>query len=304
MPCQQPACRRLTLHFWRWKVQRPTCTWAGRRSSRRSEQVRGARCSTSCGSTPSAGSAVTKRFRQKLAPVPLGLNTPLWDGRRGASTSSSTSCRPNPPNLERGHLTSCMSRAAGPRPALCGRSASPSASRDGGIGVVGKAHHCMVDGIAAVELAALLLDPTPEPPAAEPRRMASRHPHLASPSRLARAVGDQLRADSLHLARAPARLMLLLRARLLDLRRRRPACPAGAGKLAAAGQPGQPPERAHLERRHLALVRRSLGELKQIKDSFGVTVNDVILASAASGSAPLFEQRGGVPRRSSRRWCR
>src|SRR4051794_15918033 len=39
---------------------------------------------------------------------------------------------------------------------------------DGRIGVVGKVHHCMVDGIAAVELATLLLDPSPEPdPATE-----------------------------------------------------------------------------------------------------------------------------------------
>src|SRR3954471_24053099 len=38
---------------------------------------------------------------------------------------------------------------------------------DGRIGVVGKVHHCMVDGIAAVELASVLLDPSPEPPAQE-----------------------------------------------------------------------------------------------------------------------------------------
>ena len=34
---------------------------------------------------------------------------------------------------------------------------------DGRVGVVGKAHHAMVDGIAAVELATLLFDPSPEP---------------------------------------------------------------------------------------------------------------------------------------------
>ena len=34
---------------------------------------------------------------------------------------------------------------------------------DGRIGVVGKAHHCMVDGIAAVELATVLLDPEARP---------------------------------------------------------------------------------------------------------------------------------------------
>ena len=38
---------------------------------------------------------------------------------------------------------------------------------DGRIAVIGKAHHCMVDGIAAVELASLLLDPTPDVPAQE-----------------------------------------------------------------------------------------------------------------------------------------
>ena len=44
---------------------------------------------------------------------------------------------------------------------------------DGGIGVIGKAHHAMVDGIAAVELASLLVDLTPEPAAARARRLAA-----------------------------------------------------------------------------------------------------------------------------------
>src|SRR5439155_13897320 len=39
--------------------------------------------------------------------------------------------------------------------------------RDGRIGVVGKAHHAMIDGLAAVEMASLVLDPTPEPPMPE-----------------------------------------------------------------------------------------------------------------------------------------
>src|ERR671936_284625 len=39
---------------------------------------------------------------------------------------------------------------------------------DGRIGVIGKAHHCMVDGIAAVELAMLMVDPDPDPPPPEP----------------------------------------------------------------------------------------------------------------------------------------
>ena len=40
--------------------------------------------------------------------------------------------------------------------------------------LVGKTHHCMVDGLAAVELASLLLDPTPEPGPLRARRLARR----------------------------------------------------------------------------------------------------------------------------------
>src|SRR5436309_1181829 len=36
---------------------------------------------------------------------------------------------------------------------------------DGRIGAIGKVHHCMVDGIAAVELSTLMLDASPDPPA-------------------------------------------------------------------------------------------------------------------------------------------
>jgi WS/DGAT/MGAT family acyltransferase len=47
--------------------------------------------------------------------------------------------------------------------------------------------------------------------------------------------------------------------------------------------------------RHLARARRPLGDLQQIKTSFGTTVNDVVLAVSASGVRRLFEQRGELP---------
>src|SRR3954469_25252697 len=53
---------------------------------------------------------------------------------------------------------------------------------DGRIGVIGKVHHCMVDGIAAVELSTLTLDPSPDPP---PERDKSRAPRAPAPLELA-----------------------------------------------------------------------------------------------------------------------
>ena len=79
-------------------------------------------------------------------------------------------------------------------------------SDDGRIGVVGKAHHCMVDGIAAVELAQVLLDPEPDSPP-EPR---DEWEPAASPGparRLVDGVVDRTR-DQLALAGSAARLVL------------------------------------------------------------------------------------------------
>ena len=100
------------------------------------------------------------RYRQRLAPTPLRLNAPLWidddtfDAEQHIVPASSATLSEA--------VDDCMSHQLDrdrPLWQLC----IADQLDDGRIGVVGKAHHCMVDGIAAVELAALLLDPTPEP---------------------------------------------------------------------------------------------------------------------------------------------
>jgi WS/DGAT/MGAT family acyltransferase len=100
------------------------------------------------------------RYRQKLARVPLDVHDPVWVDddhfdldhhvlhAEGAQLRDVVDLAMSAP-LERSRplwelwITERLS--------------------DGRIGIVGKAHHCMVDGLAAVELATLLLDPTPEP---------------------------------------------------------------------------------------------------------------------------------------------
>ena len=74
---------------------------------------------------------------------------------------------------------------------------------DGRIGVVGKAHHCMVDGIAAVELGTLLLDPDPVAPPMEPDRWIPQAAPSA-PELVARGLADLARSQ-LDLAAIPAR---------------------------------------------------------------------------------------------------
>src|SRR5262249_58427077 len=101
------------------------------------------------------------RYRQKLAEVPFGLNAPIWvddqafDLRRHVTRAGARRL----PDL----VDSCMSRQL-PRDRPLWQICIGDRLEDGRIGVVGKAHHCMVDGIPAVQLPSLLLHPLPDPP--------------------------------------------------------------------------------------------------------------------------------------------
>ena len=138
--------------------------------------------------------------------------------------------------------------------------------------MIGKAHHAMVDGLAAVELASLLVDPTPEAAPSEPDGWtAAQTPDVMS--LLADAIADRA-GEALKLARWPLDMTLhprrlaglageaLPSARALadSLRAAAPrTClnepispkpPPGAG-TAAAGRPAsdQGPLRRHGQRR-------------------------------------------------------
>src|SRR3954467_1000226 len=102
------------------------------------------------------------RYRQKLLGVPLGVSEPVWvddpdfDVMQHVHRAGSSDFR------EAADMVLSQPLDHG-RPLwelwIADR------LDDERIGVVGKVHHCMVDGIAAVELATLMLDPTPKPAA-------------------------------------------------------------------------------------------------------------------------------------------
>jgi WS/DGAT/MGAT family acyltransferase len=229
------------------------------------------------------------RFRQRLAPTPLGLNAPLWidddafDAEQHIVRASSTTLSEV--------VDDCMSRQLDrdrPLWQLC----IADQLEDGRIGVVGKAHHCMVDGIAAVQLAALLLDPTPEPmPSGEDGWRPAPVPDALS--RLSRGVLDQVRAD-LSLLRLPARALrspaYALRLAGNGVR----AARAGLGMLRPA-TPVHPVNAPLSPFRHLAGARRPLADLHQIRSAYDTTVNDVMLAVAAAAMRRLFQGRGELP---------
>jgi WS/DGAT/MGAT family acyltransferase len=229
------------------------------------------------------------RFRQRLATTPLRANAPLWidddtfEAERHIVPAKSSTLSEV--------VDDCMSRQLErdrPLWQLC----VADRLEDGRIGVVGKAHHCMVDGIAAVELAALLLDPTPDPmPPDEDGWRPAPEPDVFS--RLSRGVLDQVSAD-LGLLRLPARALRSPSYAVRLAADAARAARAGLGMLRPA-TPVRPVNGPLSPFRHLAGARRPLADLHRIRTAFDTTVNDVMLAVAAAAMRRLFQQRGELP---------
>jgi len=226
------------------------------------------------------------RYRQRLAPVPLGLAPPRW-----ADDESFDICNHvlHSPGRDLAEVADMAMSVPLCRERPLWELWIADELGDGRIGVVGKAHHCLVDGIAAVELASLLLDPEPDPPVPVPERW-----HPARPPGALEALGHGMRSlvrAELAVLGAPARLARSPR-RLLDI-------PDQARRVASVlvdtVEPAAPTpvlNEAISPLRRLALFERPLEDLQHVKRRFGTTLNDVLLAVCAGGVRDLFGTRG------------
>jgi WS/DGAT/MGAT family acyltransferase len=231
------------------------------------------------------------RYRQVVRQVPFGLGHPVWV---------------DDPQFDLGYH---LRRTALPRPGgrqelldLVARiHARPldrkhplwemyiiEGLRGGNMALYAKTHHAMVDGLAAVDVATLLLDFEPEgwqsapaPPWAPPR----------TPS------GTELVRDVLGEA------VMSVAGTARNLVRRPPGLPS---RLAPLSRVGMLPQMASMLRptpagpinmkagpnRRVELVPIPLKRAKGIKNALGGTVNDVVLASVGEGLHMLLEGRG------------
>jgi WS/DGAT/MGAT family acyltransferase len=229
------------------------------------------------------------RYRQRLADVPFDIADPVWvdDDRfdierhvihAHGSTLDSMVAEAMSTRLER------------TRP-LWEIWLNPRLD-DGRVGLVGKAHHCMVDGLAAVELATLLVDPTPSPPEEidnwNPRPPPGRVELVLDG--LADRVRQQLDLASLgtRLVTSPGRVT-----EVADQGRK-----AGLALLNSFRRRARPLRLLNdhsSSLRHLGRLNRPLADLRRIKSHFGTTVNDVVLAVSAGGMRRLLEDHDEPP---------
>jgi diacylglycerol O-acyltransferase len=155
---------------------------------------------------------------------------------------------------------------------------------DGRWALISKIHHCMVDGVAGTDLITVVLDPSPTSERA-PRGSWQPQDGPGGLSLLGRALVENLvnPADAARTLKAPAYL-------------------ASRGRDAARGllrfsSVVRPPPPCSLNgslgpHRRWSWARARLSDVKVVRDAFGGTVNDVVLACIAGGFRELLIARG------------
>ncbi len=233
------------------------------------------------------------RYRQKLATPPLETGRPLWvdDPNFNLEYHVRHSALPAPGNEHQ------LFR-------LAGRIASQRLDRskplwemwlvegleDDRFALISKTHHSLVDGVAGVDLATVLLDleRSPAPPSMElepwrPHREPSSAELVLAGVKGLVGTALELFERTLRAAAQPARSASVLA-----------EAAEGLGELVWAGLNPAPETPLNVEigpHRRFQVVRQELAEYKEVKDALGGTVNDVVLAVVSGALARWLRSR-------------
>jgi diacylglycerol O-acyltransferase / wax synthase len=233
------------------------------------------------------------RFRQKLRFVPFGQGRPIWvdDPHLNLAYHVRHTSLPEPGSEQQLRV-------------LAARIFSQQLDRSKPLwelwlveglkgdrfAIVGKTHHCLVDGISGIDITTVLFDAEREPASSpEPQEPWLPEPEpteaqVLSEALVARAV------DPREVGRGVRRIMRGPRRAL----RRATEGVAAAGAFAWAGiaAPESPFNFDIGPHRRFAWVRASLADMKLVKNELGGTVNDAILAAVTGALGRYMRSRG------------
>jgi WS/DGAT/MGAT family acyltransferase len=231
--------------------------------------------------------ARSPRYHQKLARPPLGLRAPEWVEDPAFSVERHVYWAPGPLRALVDEVMSVPLRRDRPLWELwiC------DGEEPGRCAIVGKLHHCMVDGIAAVELGTLLLDPTPDSSNWDPEGWNAR----AEPGDdgILRGVRE-LAGRQLGLLQSPVQMLGS------PLRAAQQTALGAVGVARAIGHSVMGAPESVLNgplspMRSMSWLERPLNDLRVIKRAYGTTVNDVMLAAVAGAIRAYLIARGEQP---------
>jgi diacylglycerol O-acyltransferase / wax synthase len=239
-------------------------------------------------------------FRRKLYSPPLNLDHPIW-------------VEDHDFDIER-HVRRVAVPAPGGREelaALCGDIAAQPLDRsrplwefwvieglaDGGIAVMTKMHHATVDGVSGASLVSELCSLEPDAAAVPLTGVSAAAMAQHDPAGASRTPRDrEIVLDGLvGIAKRPLRLARILPETLGVLpgwvqRSRR-----GAAMPAPFTAPRTSLNGTVTGHRSVAFARLSLEDVKEVKNAFGTTVNDVVLTMCSGALRTYLDDRGELP---------
>lgn len=234
------------------------------------------------------------RYRQKLAFPPGDSGRPLWidDPNFNIAYHVRHTALPTPGSEEQ--LLQLASRIASQqldRSKPLWEMWVVEGLEDNRYALINKTHHALVDGVSGVDLATVLFDLEPNPPApgmtVEPW---SPRPEPSPAELVAAGLRDAARgvfgiaSRALRYAQRPDKAAEEAREAV-----------EGLGELVWAGLNPAPPTPLNVEigpHRHLAVTREQLDDFKTVKNAFGGTVNDVVLTCVSGALRKWLHSRG------------
>jgi diacylglycerol O-acyltransferase len=232
------------------------------------------------------------RFRQKLRFVPFGQGRPVWidDPRFNLDYHVRHTALPHPGSEEQ--LRTLAARVFSQR---LDRTKPVwemwlvDGLEGGRFAIIGKTHHCLVDGVSGVDITTVLFDLD-----REPAETSTPDAWLPDPE----PSGAQLLGEAL-LDRATNPAEMIRGARELASAPSR-AADAIVKELGAAGSfirtgwgaPRSPINCSVGPYRRFGWVRTDLEDLKRVKNLAGGTVNDVVIAAVSGGLGRFLRGRG------------
>jgi diacylglycerol O-acyltransferase len=165
---------------------------------------------------------------------------------------------------------------------------------NGAVAVVARMHHATIDGVSGSSLLTSILDLEPAPVDGSPDVDDWKPEHKPSDLELVRhAIISRLRRP-LPLALALALPNLLRGAIGITRVRRDSSRPSGGTPFNTPRTPWNAPLTPH---RRVAFASVPLGEVKAMKDAFGCTVNDIVLATATGALRQYLQRLDMLPDR-------
>jgi len=232
------------------------------------------------------------RFRQKLRFVPFGQGRPRWvdDPRFNLDYHVRHTALPEPGSDEQ--LRTLAARIFSQR---LDRSKPVwelwlvDGVSDDRFAVIGKSHHCLVDGVSGVDISTVLFDTAAEPQAGSGPEPWTPRPEPSDAQVLGEALVER--------ATTPAEIVRGARALVRAPRRAAAAVvdaleSAGAFARTGIAAPASPFNVDIGPYRRLAVVQSDLDRFKAIKNELGGTVNDVVLATVTGALGRYLRARG------------